>query len=150
MSLKASTIAQEIKLLNIPGMTTRDLSDMHTTVSQRDLPMFMPDPDAWGGEMTSEQHTFGMANARYWVTTRNLGYVYWHAQAGTSRDAYKLLKEMSDKRDVIIEAICELDVDDVDVVGVSSTPFQMFIAPGGDKSFHGFGLSIIVNERINA
>jgi hypothetical protein len=148
MALDAGAIADGIAALVVPGVTIKSLADMPLDLARAGLPVLMPDPDNWGGEVSAEMETFGFASGSMWHVTRVLGYLYAHAPVGANRSPFEFFAAMSDNRDAIIEAILELDIAGVDVVGLSAGKFSVLQSPAG-TGYHGFLLGVVVREKVN-
>lgn len=149
MALNAVAIASGIAALSVTGVTIKDLDEIPVDITRAGMPLLMPDPDNWGGETSANMETFGFAANSMWTVTRTLGYVYFHAIVGTERSPSVYYTDMSNNRDAIIEALLELDIDGVDVVGVNSGKFTQLADMSG-KSFHGFLMGVLVREKVNA
>ncbi len=154
MSLSATTIATAIAALSVSGVTIKDLSNAPAEVIRATLPALLPDIDNFGGDIQVEGGdgplSFGTASTRFWMTTRSLGYVYYHAAVGANRDnPYQLMTDISNKRDLIIEALLELaDITDIDILGVVGGKIGIVNDLSGNQ-YHGFTLQVRVREKVN-
>jgi hypothetical protein len=153
MTLSSATIATAIAALSITGVTIKDADEIPETVNARDCPLLFPSPDAWLGGANMEPSdgptTFGTATTRYWIINRSYRYVYLHEVVGATRGLKDVIGAMATKADAIIEALCEMDVTDVDVQSVNTGEFGVLEDPAG-KAYFGFTVTITMRERINA
>lgn len=146
MSFSASAIALSISKLAIPGVIVLDLSEIPELADLRGGPLLFPNLSNWGGEMNIEQGNISRGPLAYYEVTRDLGYIYLHENAGAGRGIADYTIAMSNNRDAIIEALCEMT--DVDVRNIKSGPIGKMLDIN-ENEFYGFLLTITVWEQIN-
>src|SRR5574343_186445 len=140
MSLSTATIATGIAALTVSGVTIKDVDEIPETVNSRDCPILFPSPDGFvlggNGEPETGSTTFGTPTTRLWTFNRTYRYVYLHEQAGATRGLKDVIGAMATKVDVIIEAVAEMDLTDVDVMRVNVSDLGVLDAPYA-KAFFG-------------
>ena len=152
MSLSTATIAAGIAALTVSGVTIKDVDEIPETVNSRDCPILFPSPDGFvlggNGEPETGSTTFGAPTTRLWTFNRTYRYVYLHEQAGATRGLKDVIGAMATKVDMIIEAVAEMDLTDVDVMRVNVGDLGVLEAPDG-KAFFGCMFEITLRERMN-
>lgn len=152
MAINAAAITSAIAALSISGVTIKDVSGIPDSVVTRDCPLFFPMPGNWlnGGNASDEERsTFGTASTRYWQIERSLNYVFLHSQIGTGRGNADNYSDAVSKIEALVTAITQLDVEGVDVMGVTHTPIGVMNSPTQSR-FTGCEFTIELRERINA
>jgi hypothetical protein len=153
MSLSASTISAGIAAMTVSGVTIKDIDEIPEAVMVRDCPVLFPSFDTWmggaNGEPAEGPTTFGTASTRYWIFNRIYRYIFLYAPVGSGRGLRDHFAGMVEKADAVIEALCELDIDGVDVQNVTLGEFGVITDPSANN-FYGFTLAITFRERINA
>jgi hypothetical protein len=149
MSLDSAAIATGIAALDVDGITILDVTAIPESVTVRDCPLMFPSPDGWltGGNQEGPA-TFGTPTSRYWTFQRNFDYVYLHTQVGVGRGLRDHIGPMATNMDTIMTALTELDLANVDVLGVQCTAFGQLLDPAGN-SFFGCHVQITVREVLN-
>jgi len=152
MSLSASAISAGIAAMTVSGVTIKDIDEIPEAVMVRDCPILFPSFDTWmggaNGEPTEGPTTFGTASTRYWIFNRTYRYIFLYKPLGSERRLRDHFAGMVEKADAIIEALCELDIDGVDVQNVVLGEFGVITDPSANN-FYGFTLAITFRERIN-
>lgn len=152
MTLSAATNATAIAALTVSGVTIKDVTAIPEKVNARDCPILFPSPDNWLGganlEPADGPTTFGTASTRYWLINRAYRYIYLHEAVGSTRGLKDVIYAMAAKVDLIIEALCELDVSGVDVQSVVVGDFGVLEDPAGN-GFFGCTVTVTLRERIN-
>lgn len=152
MTLSTATIASGIAALTVSGVTIKDVDEIPETVNSRDCPILFPSPDGFvlggNGEPETGSTTFGTPTTRLWTFNRSYRYVYLHEQAGATRGLKDVIGAMATKVDLILEAIAEMDLTDVDVMRVGVSDMGVIEAPDA-KAFFGAIFEITLRERMN-
>jgi hypothetical protein len=151
MTLSTLNVTNGIAALSVSGVTIKGLSGIPEQVQGRDCPLFFPHPEEFiqggaGGDEGLE--TFGVPTGRFWLFNRTFRYVYLHAPVGTTRGIYEQYPAMTAKVDLLMEAIAEMDVTDVDVRNITVSQIGQLQDPAGSK-FYGCTLDITVREKVN-
>lgn len=154
MALSASTIATAIASLSVSGVSIKNLTTASIEGYRDNLPVLAPDIDNFGGDIQVEGGSgplsFGTNTTRFWMMTRTLGYIYFHAPLGSNRgNPYQFMSSICDKRDAIIEALLELsDATDTDIIGVTGGKIAIVSDMAGNQ-YHGFTLAVQTREKVN-
>lgn len=152
MTLSAATNATAIAALTVTGVTIKDADEIPEKVNARDCPVLFPDPNNWLGGANMEPgdgpSSFGTADMRYWLINRQYRYIYLHEAVGATRGLKDVISAMAEKVDLLIEAMCELDVSGVDVQTVTTSDFGVLEDPAGN-GFFGCSVTVTLRERIN-
>jgi len=151
MTLSTLNVTNGIAALTVSGVTIKGLAGIPEQVQVRDCPLFFPHPEEFiqGGAGGDEgMETFGISTARFWLFNRTYRYVYLHAPVGTTRGIFEQYPTMTAKVDLILEAVAEMDVTDVDVRSITVNQFGQLQDPAGSK-FYGCTIDITVREKVN-
>lgn len=152
MSLSAANIATGIAALSVTGVTIKDVDEIPERVQGRDCPILFPSPDGWllggNGEPSDGPTTFGTASTRMWTFNRAYRYIFLYEQTGATRGLKDVISGMAADVDLIMEAVAEMDLADVDVQNITVSEFGVIEAPGGN-AFFGCMLDFTFRERIN-
>lgn len=149
MSLNSGAIATGIAALTVTGVTIKDVTAIPEAVDGRACPILFPSPDGWllGGNPGGPA-TFGTPTTRYWQFDRNFDYVYLHAKVGEGRGLRDHIALMATNLDAIMTELTELDLANVDVIGIQCSAFGVLLDPAGND-FFGCHVQITVREVLN-
>lgn len=146
-SLRISTVANSISLIDVPGLTIRDIDDIKVKPEGRMAVMF-PDAD-FLTDMGAEIRSFGGASAM-WDIRYTLNYRLLYKPAGTGRTmTIEQVAGLGNLVSKIWDAVLGLGVvsgcEDITIGGISN--FGPVDAPNGD-GWWGCLLSFRVLEQI--
>ena len=150
MALNSAAITAGMAALTVTGVTIKDTGTLPAKITVRDTPILIPLLDQFtAGGNDGGNSTFGTPGTRYWEYTRIFRYLYLHAIAGAVRVPADVAGAMLTKQDLLMEAIAELDIASVDVMGITCSAFGVFSDPSESERFYGFALDIQFREKVN-
>ncbi len=145
MALSADTLAERIALLEVDGVTIKDLDALPQAINSRDCPMAYPAPDKFLVLEEAEQQTLG-PNA-LWKYTYLVTYRFVQGPAGRERTLAKTALGRVVNYTTFIEAICRnAQLLGAAHVAPASTPEWGVLGDPSEQQFEAADLAIRVVE----